>query len=151
MKGKTATMHVLKQHVTIDGTTDGPALGPTIFCQCYTRRTTNQGGCWYRITCHYCVNKMLVRCFGETQGSWTDRGRLEETSEKLFPSTQLVGKKLWRRSGQHHWPNIRAASMRRPGVSGLFPGAERSTTRLVVGYRFIIPAWILCSIATGRW
>ena len=35
---------------------------------------------------------------------------MEETSEKLFPSTQLVGEKLWRRSGQYHWPNIRAAS-----------------------------------------
>ena len=26
MKEKTATMHVLKPHVTVDGTTDGPAL-----------------------------------------------------------------------------------------------------------------------------
>ena len=38
-------------------------------------------------------------------------GRLEEKSEKLFPSTQLVDEKLWRKSGQHYWPNIRVASM----------------------------------------
>jgi len=31
MKEKTATMHVLKPHVMVDGTTDGPALGPTIY------------------------------------------------------------------------------------------------------------------------
>ena len=31
MKEKTATMHVLKPHVTVDGTTDGLALGPTVY------------------------------------------------------------------------------------------------------------------------
>jgi len=31
VKEKTATMHVLKPHVTVDDSTDGPALGPTIY------------------------------------------------------------------------------------------------------------------------
>ena len=70
--------------------------------------------------------------FWRTQDSCTDSERLEETSEKPFPKTQLVSEKLWR-SGQHHWPNIRAASMRWLGVSGHYPGAESSTSRLVVG------------------
>jgi len=31
MEENTTTMHVLKPHITVDGSTDGPALGPTVY------------------------------------------------------------------------------------------------------------------------
>jgi len=43
VKEKTVTMHVLKPHVIVDGTIDGPATN--YLCQRSTRRTISQGTC----------------------------------------------------------------------------------------------------------
>ena len=61
MKEKTATMHMFKPHVTIDGTTDGLALGPTVLLEGQPVKAVVDTGSPVTI--------VSVKCFEETQGS----------------------------------------------------------------------------------
>jgi len=67
MKEETTTMHVLKPHVTVNGTTDEPALGPTIYINVLLEGQPVKA--LVDVQDHLsveCINKMLIRCFGET-------------------------------------------------------------------------------------